>query len=35
MILDKKLRNQEIIVLDGGVGTEIARFGGAVSSNWI
>jgi len=30
MILDDKLKNKEIIVLDGGVGTEIARFGGAM-----
>ena len=33
MILDDKLRNQEIIVLDGAVGSEIERFGGAMSSS--
>ncbi|MCL0032043.1 homocysteine S-methyltransferase family protein [Dehalococcoidia bacterium] len=33
MILDDKLRNQEIIVLDGAVGSEIERFGGLMSSS--
>jgi methionine synthase I (cobalamin-dependent) len=32
MILDKKLGKQDIIVLDGAIGSEIARLGGAMDS---
>ncbi len=32
MILDNKLSNQEIIVLDGAIGSEIARLGGAMDA---
>jgi methionine synthase I (cobalamin-dependent) len=35
MILDDKLGKQEIIVLDGGVGSEIARLGGVMDdASW-
>jgi len=33
MILDNKLSNKEIIVLDGAIGTEIARLGAAMNSS--
>jgi|TARA_B110000263_G_scaffold99361_1_gene86847 methionine synthase I (cobalamin-dependent) len=33
MILDNKLRNKEIIVLDGATGTEISRLGGVMNSS--
>ena len=33
MILDNKLRNKEIIVLDGATGSEIARLGAAMNSS--
>ena len=33
MILDNKLSNQEIIILDGAIGSEIARLGGAMNSS--
>ena len=32
MILDNKLSKQEIIVLDGAIGSEIARLGGAMDA---
>ena len=33
MILDNKLNKQEIIILDGAIGSEIARLGGAMDSS--
>ena len=33
MILDNKLNRQEIIILDGATGTEIARQGGVMDSS--
>ena len=32
MILDNKLSKREIIVMDGAIGSEIARLGGAMDS---
>ena len=33
MILDNKLRNKEVIVLDGAIGSEIARLGAVMNSS--
>ena len=33
MILDNKLNNKETIILDGAIGSEIARLGAAMNSS--